>query len=715
MRESLFSPLWHRYSQQRPQLRNHVTVQAQRYRDQTWYLLINDTNGSHYRINDVAYQFVGRCDGNYSVQAVWESMLESLGDDTPTQDEIIRLLGELEQRDLVRYEVMQDIPNMFRKKQEKSKRELHAFINPLAFKLSLWNPSKFLDKTGWLQKLIFNPVSLTLWCIIVAIALLNAASHWDALYKHATSFMSTPLYLFLAWLSFPFIKSLHELGHALAVRHWDGQVKDTGITFFVFTPAPFVDASASSAFRSRYQRIIVGAIGMMVELLLAAIALAIWLSTQSGVVHALAFVTMFVCSISALLFNGNPLLRFDAYYILCDVFDLPNLAIRSRLYWSNLFKRLVLGAKNTVAMSFAVGEKKWLCAYAPLSMLYGLTILSYIVFWLGSKSVILGLLVALFAVFSMLIKPLFGTIKSIVTATAIGSTRRRAQLIIAATSLTALALVFMLPVPYSTTAQGLIWLPEQARIRPQTEGFIEEMRVAHGEQVAPNQIIIVLSDPSLLAKRDNLLSQLSSLRVDQYHLLPQDAARANSMGELIEKAGAELTRVEQQISELEIRGQAAGQLVMPHQDDLLGTFVKQGTVLAYVLNKNMIKVRAALPEPAAALLHENLTGIEVRTADHLNQVLSANMSLDTPAVTRTLPSAALGDHGGGIYATDPADRDGLTALEPLVLIDLNLPSTALERVGARANVRFDHTNEPIATQVYRHLRQLFLRYFNPAD
>lgn len=715
MRESLFSPLWHRYSQQRPQLRNHVTVQPQRYRDQTWYLLINDTNGSHFRINDVAYQFVGRCDGNYAVQMVWESMLETLGDDTPTQDEIIRLLGELEQRDLVRYEVMQNIPNMFRKKQEKSKRELHAFINPLAFKLSLWNPSKFLDKTVWLQKLIFNPICLLLWFVIVIIALLNAALHWDELHQHATSFMSTPLYLFLAWLSFPFIKSLHELGHALAVRHWDGQVKDTGITFFVFTPAPFVDASASSAFRSRYQRIIVGAIGMMVELLLAAIALAIWLSTQSGVVHALAFVTMFVCSISSILFNGNPLLRFDAYYILCDFFDLPNLAVRSRLYWSNLFKRLVLGAKNTVAMSFAAGEQKWLFAYAPLSMLYGLAILSYIVFWLGSKSVILGLLVALFAVFSMLLKPLFNTIKSIVSATAIGSARRRAQLIIATSTIAALVLIFLLPVPYNTTAQGVIWLPEQARIRPQSEGFIEEIRVAHGEQVAPNQIIMLLSDPNLLAKRDNLLSQLSSMRVDQYNLLPQDAARANSMGELIEKVGAELTRVEQKISELEIRSQAAGQLVMPHQDDLLGTFVKQGTVLAYVLNANMIKVRAALPEPAAALLHENLTGIEVRTADHLDQVLSANMSANTPAVTRTLPSAALGDHGGGIYPTDPADQNGLTALEPLVLIDLNLPTTTLERVGARANVRFDHAHEPIATQVYRHFRQLFLRYFNPAD
>lgn len=715
VRESLFSPLWHRYSKQRPQLKTHITVQPQRYRDQTWYLLINDTNGKNFRINEIAYQFIGRCDGHFSVQEVWDSMLESLRDDTPTQDELIRLLGELDQRDLIRYEVMPDVPGMFRRKQEKIKRERMAFINPFAFKLSLWDPSKFLDKTRWLQKLIFNPLTFVLWLVIVLGAILAAASHWEALRQHASNYLTTPLYLFLAWLSFPFIKALHELGHALAVRHWDGQVRETGVTFFVFTPAPYVDASASSTFRSQTQRMTVSAMGMMVELLLAAIALALWLSTQSGVVHALAFVTMFVCSVTSLLFNGNPLLRFDAYYILCDAFDLPNLAIRSRIYWANLLKRLVLGAKNILPMSFATGERKWLMAYAPLSMAYGLLIMGYIVFWVGSKSFIIGLLVALFALVTMLIKPLLSTIKNIISTTAVGSSRSRAKLVITSILGLGFILLFLVPVPFNTMAQGVVWLPEQARIRPMTEGFIQEFRVAHGAQVEPNQVILLLSDPDLIAKRDNLNSQLAGMQVEQYHLLSQDIARATGMGEKIEKVSAELKRVNEQISELEVRSQVQGKLVMPHQNDMLGTFVKQGAVLAYVLNSNITKVRAAIPEPAATLVRENLTGVQVRTADHANQILTAKLSAETPAVTRTLPSAAMGDHGGGRYATDPSDKNGLTSTEPLVLIDLNLPATALERVGARVNVRFDHGNAPIATQVYRHLRQLFLRYFNPSD
>jgi putative peptide zinc metalloprotease protein len=715
LRESLFSPLWHRYAQQRPQLRSHVTVQPQRYRDQTWYLLINEVNGVHFRINDVAYQFVGRCDGNYSVQEVWDSMLESLADDTPTQDELIRLIGELDQRDLILYQVMTDIPTLFRRKQEKVKRERLAFINPLSFKLSLWDPTKFLDKTRWLQKIIFNPYAFVIWLIVVVSALFAAVSDWDALRLHASNYMTTPKYLFLAWLSFPFIKVLHELGHALAVRNWDGHVKEFGITFFVFTPAPYVDASASSAFRSQFQRVIVGAMGMMVELLLASIALLIWFSTQSGLVHALAFVIMFVCSVTSLLFNGNPLLRFDAYHILCDTFDLPNLANRSRFFWTTQFKRIVLGAKNMVPMSYAQGERKWLFAYAPLSIVYGLIILGYIVFWLGSKSFVIGLLVALFAIVAMIIKPLVTTIKNIIESAGVGTARNRAKMVVASILGLSFVLLFIVPVPFNTIAQGVIWLPDQAQIRPLSEGFIKEIIVPHGAEVEPNQVILVLSDPNLIARRDNLNSQLSSLQVNQYNLLSQDITRAENISKQIEKIGAELKRVNEQIDALEIRSQVKGKLVMPHQNDLIGTFVKQGALLAYVLNRNIIKIRAAIPEPSAALLSDNLTGVQVRTVDHPNNVILAKMSMETPAVTRTLPSAALGDHGGGDYATDPADKDGLTAVEPLVLIDLNLPETNLERVGARASVRFDHGYAPIAVQLYRHLRQLFLRYFNPAN
>lgn len=712
MRESLFSPLWHRFSQQRPQLRAHVTVQQQQYREQIWFVLTNATTGSHHRINQVAYQFVGRCDGQHTVQVVWDHLLETLGDDAPTQDEIIRLLTELDQRDLLRYEVLPNIPGMFRRKKAKVQQERKAAINPLAMRLPLWDPSPLLDRLAWLTPLVFHPLTLILWALAVGFAALSASASWDELHAHFTAYMGTPRYLLLAWLSFPVIKALHELGHALAVRNWGGQVRETGITLFLLTPAPYVDASAASAFRRPIQRVAVGAIGIMIELVLAAIAMPVWFGTQPGLMHDLAFVVMFICSVSTLLFNGNPLLRFDAYYVMCDIFDLPNLATRSRLYWVNRIKALILGAQRVTPLEVARGEGKWLVAYGPLSFVYTLIIMTYTVVWLGAQSFVVGIVGALFVVVMLVVKPLIGTIQNVLASTAVGFARTRAKLRITAILTGMVAAAVFLPIPFNTTAQGVIWVPDEAHIRPESEGFIKEIRVRHGDAVEPGQVLLVLDDPELLAQHDQLENQLNGLRADQASAIFRDPSRAVGLDEKMEKIRAELKRLDERMSGLQVRSQVKGYLVMPHQDDIAGTFAKKGALLGYVLNQDAIKVRVVVSEQDASLVRERLTGVQVRTADHPDETVVARLTADDNTVTHELPSAALSDKNGGKYPTDPEDQQGLKTTDTVVLMDLTLPNTVLERVGARASVRFEHGMEPLAMQLYRRARQVFLRYFN---
>lgn len=711
MRESLFSPLWHRFAQQRPRLRSHVTVQQQQYRQQIWYLLTNTTNGSHHRINHIAYQFVGRCDGQHSVQVVWDSLLETLGDDAPTQDEVIRLLTELDQRDLLRYEVLPNIPGMFRRKREKIKQQHRAAINPMAMRLPLWDPTPLLERLGWIESLMFNPLMFLLWFAAVLVASLSAASHWDELSTHFNAYMGTPRYLLLAWVSFPVVKALHELWHALAVRNWGGQVHEFGITLFFLTPAPYVDASAASAFRKPMQRMTVGAAGMMFELLLASVAFWVWESSQPGLIHDLAFVTMFICGVSTLLFNGNPLLRFDSYYILCDALDLPNLATRSRTYWINRLKKLVLGARNVAPLETAPGEVKWLVGYAPLSYAYMLAVTSYMVLWLGSQSFLLGVLAAVFLVLMLIIKPLFFVVKDIFSSAPVGAARMRAKLLVTLGLAALVAAVLLVPVPFVTTAQGVVWLPDEARIRPETEGFIKEVRVHHGDPVEQGQLLMVLEDQALVAEHDKLVQQLEGLRTEQFYAVFKNANRAVNIAEKMEKVAAEVQRLEERMEGLQVRSKARGRLVLPHEDDLPNTFVKKGAQLGYVLDATEIKVRVAISEPDAGLVREHLESVQVRTADHPDEVLEARISADTNTVTKELPSPALGDKNGGKYPTDPEDKEGLNTTEPVVLMDVTVPATVLERAGVRAAVRFGHGSEPLAEQAYRRLRQLFLRYF----
>ena len=104
MAESLFSSLWYRVADQHPHLRADVRIQRQHYRDQLWYLLVSATDGRQVRVNAQAYQFIGRCDGQHSVQQVWDALLEQFRDDAPTQDEVVRILGQLDEQGLLAYD-----------------------------------------------------------------------------------------------------------------------------------------------------------------------------------------------------------------------------------------------------------------------------------------------------------------------------------------------------------------------------------------------------------------------------------------------------------------------------------------------------------------------------------------------------------------------------------------------------------------------------------
>ena len=714
MAASLFSAQWYRVSDLKPRLRAQVKVLRQRWRDQLWYVLADDATGRQHRINDAAYQFIGRCDGVRSVQQVWDAVLDALGDAAPTQDEVVDLLARLYEGELLQSERSPDVEALFQRRDERTARRRRAMINPLSFRLPLGDPSAWLTRLDPLAKRLLRPAVFWLWLVAVLVTALAAASNWDALRAHAGVHLLTPTYLALMWVCYPLVKTLHELGHALAVRRWGGEVHEVGIALLVLVPAPYVDASAASAFMSRQQRAQVSAAGIMVELALAALGLLVWLNTQPGLVQDIAFVVMFIGSVSTLLFNANPLLRFDGYYVLADVLDLPNLATRSNAYWNHLLRRHVLRVRADPPQMGA-GERKWLLAYAPLSLFYRLFISLVILLWVGGKWLMIGVLLAVYLGITMLVWPLVRWMRQALAAAAPGRELARVHLGLGLLVLVPGLILFALPMPFGTVAPAVVWLPDQAYVRPEVDGFVVELPVRDGAAVRPGDLLAVLDNPDLVSARDRLASRLLGLRAEQYQLLLRDPLGAQNQAEEITRTEAELARAEERIGQLHVHAQAAGRLVMPRQADLPGSYAKQGVPLGYVLGEGDALVRAAIPVQDAYQVQHRTRAAEVRLAEMPGVELPAKVRLDVPAATRKLPSPALGDRGGGPFATDPADKDGTQALEPVFLFDLTLAGQHLERVGQRAWVRFDHGYEPVAVQGYRHLAQLFLKHFNPSE
>jgi putative peptide zinc metalloprotease protein len=239
------------------------------------------------------------------------------------------------------------------------------------------------------------------------------------------------------------------------------------------------------------------------------------------------------------------------------------------------------------------------------------------------------------------------------------------------------------------------------------------MLARDGEHVAPGQVLVVLDDPNLFAQRDALVSRLELLQATRFSALLDSSEHVRNAEEETARVQSQLDRTEQRIEQLKVRARAGGTLVLPQQQDLPDTFVRQGGTIGYVLEHTHIGVRAVLPEYDVTLVRNHTREVHVRLAGDA-QVYRAELVRDIPAATYDLPSAALGDRGGGPHVTDPADKDGLRTRDAVVVVDLDLPGTELGQIGGRAWVLFDHGARPLAGRWYRQLRQVLLDQFNPA-
>src|SRR5262249_14220794 len=196
---------------------------------------------------------------------------------------------------------------------------------------------------------------------------------------------------------------------------------------------PYVDASASAAFRSKWRRAVVGSAGIVVEAGLASIAVLIWVAAEPGMVRALAFNVILIGGVSTLLFNGNPLLRFDGYYVLSDLIEIPNLGARANKYVLYLIQRYALGAEGLSSPVTARGEPAWFVFYALASTAYRLSIMVTIALLVASKLFFIGIVLAILSVATTLVWPMIKAGRFVIESPLLRRQRRRAIAVSAGT------------------------------------------------------------------------------------------------------------------------------------------------------------------------------------------------------------------------------------------------------------------------------------------
>ena len=732
---AVHSPRWYRVAALRPSLVAGLRVRRQLVRGQTWMLLNQQGSSRSVRLNPAAYAIAARLDGSASVQSLWEQMLAS-GQDPATQDEIIELLAQLREAALLQF----DAGATSSRSGVPASAAARAHRNTLlAWRIPLGDPSAWLPRLHPLQRLLFTRVGAGAWVLAFAYLLLSALQHGASLVAHASQWMATPRYALLAVVLYVPIKLVHELAHALAVGHGGGSVRKAGVTLMLGLPVPWVDASAASLFASRRLRMLVGAAGMMAELALAAAAMALWLHLGEGWLRDAAFVCLVITGVSTLVFNANPLQRLDGYYIATDALDLPNLATRSRQWWQQTLYRHLLRLPDIEPMPLARGERAWLAAYAPLAWLCALLIAALAVLWLGQVSFALGLACALVLGWQMALKPmvtLMGSLRRAAMTQAAGA-RRWQRLGLAAGGLALMAL--LLPLPQHLSVQGVVWPSDDAQLRAEEEGFVVQLYLADGDIARAGQAVLELSNPALQTQLERQQARVDALEAELLQTLPSGAkgraadtadsgsgigsGRAGNAQAELARAQGELTHLQQRHAALVVYSQSEGQLLLPQSADLVGSYLRRGQLVAHLRAGQATRVRVALPESDAGELQRSAgNAAQVRLAASAWQVHSARLLQQAAGAVQQLPSAALSQRQGGPVATDPADKNDLRAIQPVLLFDLQLEPDALPemqtptrtaRLGERAWVRFDAGFAPLGWQLALGLQRLVQRRFNP--
>lgn len=709
--DSLFSQTWYRVKDLKPSLRSHIEIHRHRYRNRTWYVIQDHAKGNFHRFTPEANYIIGQFDGKSRLDDIWKSACEVLGDDMPTQDEVINLLSRLHEADVLQTDMPPDIQQLVDRHHRSQRRKfLSRLKSPLAIKIPLFDPERFLSATIRYVKPFFSKWGMLGWCLLTGYALVQAAINFSELTENISDQVLATENIFLLWLLYPVIKLIHEFGHAWAVKRWGGEVHEMGVMLLVLMPLPYVDASSSAAFRDKRKRMLVSAAGMVVELVLASLAMIVWLNVEPGIVRSMAFNVMLIAGVSTLVFNGNPLLRFDAYYILSDYLEIPNLGTKANQYFGYLLKRYLLGIKDLDSPVEHVGGGAWLLGYAVTSFIYRLFVMIFIALFVAGKYFFIGVLLAIFAVYSMLLSPVVRIVAMLFKDPALRRKKRRIVATTAAIFIGIFIAVAIIPYPLVTMAEGVVWIPEHSQIRVRTAGFVKTVTSHPGSRVKKGDLLLQCEEPEIQERIDKLRAELREFEA-RYRAAYADRVQARVLQEEITRVKGELASAREKFSELSIKSPANGRLVMPYSQDLNGKFLSRGNQLGFVIPDGSSVIRVVIRQDDIANIRSGYRKIDVVFASNTGKQLRARMIREVPNVSRELPSLVLGKTGGGKIALDPTDPRGVRAYSRVYQFDLEIDSP-VNRIGERVYVRFEHNAKPLVWRWYFSIRRLFLRQFD---
>lgn len=704
--ERMFSESWHVIAPQRPALRPDVRAHRQAFRGELWHVLGDPLQNRWFRVRPAAWRFLARLDGRATVEDVWQRCLDADPASTPGQQEVVNLLAQLHGAGLLRSDLPPDSAALFRRLKSRREREVRSwFANVLFLRLPLWDPQRLLERATPLIRLLFSRPAFAAWAGLVLAGAAAVLSRFESFTAQTRNLLAPGNlgWLYLTWTA---MKLLHELAHAAAVRRHGGQVRVLGVMLLVFTPVPYVDASAAWSLRAKRDRVFVGLAGVMSDLGCAASAGLVWVTTGPGVVNAVAHNLVVLGSAATLLFNANPLLRFDGYYVLADLLDQANLQQRASRQLRAWCERRVLGRREARGEGRSRREAFWLGTFGAASGIYRIFVLVVILLFVAGQWFGLGLLAALVALAGWGLVPLGRAVYYLFRSPALERCRARAIGVTGGLVALLVAGATLVPAPHRFRAPGVVRATHAVGVLTETDGEVARVLAPPGRQVAAGDPLIELRNPELALALKKNAGVLAEIEARLAWAREAEPAFLEPLSQRQAAARRERAELESRQAALVVRAPQAGEWSAPYLEEAAGLWVPRGTLLGTIVDRRTFHFSSVVPQSAVATLFRGeVRAGEVWLPGVAGSPFAGRGVEIVPAERSRLPAASLGWLAGGEVQVR-SEGAGRETTEPFFEVRVPLaPNPALRHLRA-GSARFTLPPSPLGLQGWRAFRQL---------
>lgn len=728
-----------RRKQVRLRLRPDLIVSAQRYEQRTCYVVKDPLSLRYYRFDERDHFLLQMLDGSHTMEEVQRRFEEHFRPQRLTWEDLEAFGQLLLQAGLADHDLPQAGQQLWERRQKRRRLEwLQRLTSILYIEIPLFDPDPLLTRLerrlGWLVR----PWSLAAGLVVMLAALLLITLHFDAFRSRLPSFEEFFRFrnLVYLWLALAFVKVIHEFGHGLVCKAFGGEVHDMGALLMCLSPCLYLNVSDAWTFPEKWKRVLVGLAGIYVELLIAALATFVWWHTaRELLVNQLCLSLMIVCSVNTVLFNGNPLLRFDGYYVLADWLEIPNLRERCNVAVQRFVVATCLGVQLPPEPSMAWGQRALFVAFAVASYLYSWIVTCGAIWFLSQflkpyKLGTLSTLLALAAVGSMIGWPLYRLGKHCYQRRLPTMQPLRVGVSLGAAGLLLLAF-FFLPLPISRIRETALVQPRVDAVEQtylSVSGTLERLHVRDGQPVERGDILAEFRSLEVEGQLEEARTQLA-VRLVQLQVLRQQLADSTDERERSRLAtalaqvdgerrtwGKQLELHQKKLQSLVLRAPRSGTVLNAPRRDEVGKLWDRGQTgpVCGIADTSQLQVLVPLTPADFQLVQQDRSAdrsptVTIRVQGWGGRTWQGHVTHLPESEARHVPLGLTTRAGGTVPIKPGTATQGHAPQSQLYLVGIDFHDTARARIwpGSLAQVKIHCRWRPAAWWVWRKLSAAF--------